>query len=475
MKKVRVLILGAGPAGLAAAFRLSYREDVSVTVLEKNRDLGGLASGLQIAGIPVDYGSHRLHTACPETILEDFRKLLGKDLLCRPRHGRVRLRNRWICFPLKIPDFLLKLPLDFSLGFIRDLAMGLFKPNTPSNGLDSFSQVLTESLGATICNNFYFPYAKKLWGLDPYELSSMQARKRVAAKSIKKLLEKVVGPLSFKKRTLQNSFFYPAGGFGVLCEKIAHAARENGVRIITGAQLTSIDLEKTRIASIIYKEGAQQMIERPDYLFSTIPIPTLLRMVVPQPDQEIIEASAELHYRPIIFIYLVLGCSRFTEFDAHYFPEEGIKISRLSEPKNYRRANQPLNRTVICAELPCNETDPEWFMTDMALGNLISDCLKKTGLDVKPYLEHVETRRKRHAYPIYRRGYEFHLARTENWCMQLKNLVIFGRQGLFMHDNVHHAFAMGYAAADCIKQNGVFNREKWRHNRRVFDSFVVVD
>ena len=112
----RIVILGAGPAGLGAAYRLARRPDTAVTVVERSATVGGNAGSFELAGQPVDYGSHRLHPTCDPEVLGDIRVLLGKDLVDRPRHGRIRLRGRWIHFPLKPVDLALRLPPGFALG-----------------------------------------------------------------------------------------------------------------------------------------------------------------------------------------------------------------------------------------------------------------------------------------------------------------------------------------------------------------------
>src|SRR3954447_4720296 len=115
-----VVILGAGPAGLGAAFKLARRNSFDVTVLERNQQVGGNAGSFDVAGLRVDFGSHRLHPSCEPEILADIRSMLGPGLLDRPRHGRIRLRERWVHFPLKPQDLLLHLPPSFMTSVLGD-------------------------------------------------------------------------------------------------------------------------------------------------------------------------------------------------------------------------------------------------------------------------------------------------------------------------------------------------------------------
>src|SRR5262245_34178534 len=154
------VVLGAGPAGLAAAFKLARRGWTNVTVFERGRAVGGNAGSFVIDGIPVDFGSHRLHPVCPPAVMADIRELLGDDLLDRPRHGRIRLRGRWVHFPLKPVDLVTKLPPSFMAGVVVDAVR---KPFIGDAAAPSFASILERGLGRTICRDFYFPYAHKIW------------------------------------------------------------------------------------------------------------------------------------------------------------------------------------------------------------------------------------------------------------------------------------------------------------------------
>jgi protoporphyrinogen oxidase len=167
-----VVILGGGPAGVGGAYALRRGGRANVTLIEQNDRPGGNSGSFEIAGQRVDFGSHRLHPACEADVMADIRSLLGDDLLTRPRHGRIHLRKRWIHFPLKPIDLLVHLDRAFAAGTLRDM---LFKSKAPANGEESFASVLRANLGPTICDEFYFPYARKIWGREPGELSAIQA------------------------------------------------------------------------------------------------------------------------------------------------------------------------------------------------------------------------------------------------------------------------------------------------------------
>jgi protoporphyrinogen oxidase len=165
---------------------------------------------------------------------------------------------------------------------------------------------------------------------------------------------------------------------------------------------------------------------------------------------------------------------RFTEYDAHYFPGADVSITRLSEPKNYSGTAEPAGRTTLCAELPCSPDDAVWSAADDELGRRVTDDLRRSGLPVHAGPSSVHVRRLRHAYPIYTRGYAAPFEALDAWAASLPRLLSFGRQGLFAHDNTHHALAMAYAAVDCLEPSG-FDAVKWARYRTEFEKHVVVD
>ena len=475
MDQPHIVILGAGPAGLGAAFQLRRRVLARVSVLEQNSHVGGNAGSFDLAEMRVDYGSHRLHPACDPEILRDIRTLLGDDLLDRPRHGRIRLCGRWIHFPLKPMDLVLGLPPSFSAGVAADLARKVFGNGNGHGDRETFASVLEKGLGRTICDNFYFPYVQKIWGLKPDELAVTLAQRRISANSLSKMTRKIFTALLGAKNGSRGRFYYPRHGYGQISEAYDRGAREAGAEIHLSSRVQSIEVENGTI-KVEYRDpdGRTRSLDA-DRVWSTIPITILAKCLKPAVPDEILGAAEGIQYRAMILIYLVLAQEQFSEFDAHYFPEASIPISRLSEPKNYSDGQGPKHFTVLCAELPCSPEGPEWQKTDVELGRLVCDSLGAAGIPVRAQIKEIATRRVRQAYPIYAKGYEAYFNPLDQWLNPIDRLLTFGRQGLFAHDNTHHALYMAYAAVDCLDGNGHFDRERWQSFRGIFDGHVVED
>jgi len=465
-------VLGAGPAGLGAALQLAKRKAFEVVVLERGAAVGGNAGSFALDGVPVDFGSHRLHPACSPRILSDIRTMLGPDLLSRPRHGRIRLRGRWLHFPLKPLDLIASLPPTFAAGVARDSVAKLVRPAATAD--ESFATVLERGLGRTICRDFYFPYAAKIWGVAPSELDAEQARRRVRAGSIGRLLRKVVGAVPGMKPAGHGVFYYPRGGFGQISHAYEKAAIHEGARLLLNTRVEAIELDGNRVVAVRAADATGARTYEARHVLSTIPVPALVRLVRPHAPPEVVGDAQALHYRAMLLVYLVLDADRFTEYDAHYFPEPEITITRLSEPKNYG-LTACRGTTVLCAEWPCSQHDTVWNEPDGALGDRVLRALEIAGLPVRCRVRSVHVRRLPQAYPIYNRNYRRQFDRIDDWFTRVEGLLTFGRQGLFAHDNTHHTLAMAYAADDCLASDGRFDAERWRAHRQAFAAHVVED
>jgi protoporphyrinogen oxidase len=211
-----------------------------------------------------------------------------------------------------------------------------------------------------------------------------------------------------------------------------------------------------------------------DHVWSTIPITVAARLMDPAPPPAVLDASRGIAYRAMLLVYLELGQDRFSEYDAHYFPGADVRITRLSEPKNYAARTEPAGRTVLCAELPCDVGDESWEAPDARLAALVAEDLRVSGLPLGSDPVAVRVERLPQAYPIYRSGYEDPFGVLDAWAGGLSGFLSFGRQGLFAHDNTHHALAMAYGAVSCFGDGGL-RHEEWARLREVFATHVVED
>ncbi len=492
-----VIVLGAGPAGLATALEVAER-GFSVALIERESVTGGMAGSFEVAGTRVDFGSHRLHPVTPASVLARLTGLLGDDLQTRRRRGRLRLGDRWVAFPLKPADLARSMPKAWLLGVVRDTVLSPLRTRSKTQPT-SYADSLRRSLGPTAYDTLYAPYAEKLWGLPGERIDPEQARVRVSADTVPKVAARVarssitrlahstIPRMQRGAAPRGSTFLYPRRGFGQIVESLERAAREAGVQIITGTTVASaipptltpgpdthIDTDTGRgsLVSIQSKDGTRW--QAPTVL-STLPIPLLARLTDPPPPSSVAEDAKALRFRAMVLVYLRHDGAQWSDFDAHYLPGAGTPITRISEPSNYRDStDDPKDHTVICVEMPCEVGDDLWRATDAELSAIAHRAVSDFDL---PTLRcsGVESRRLRSVYPVYEHGFAPRLARLEDWADGILGVTTLGRSGLFAHDNTHHALIMAAAVADCLDTNGRLDDAQWREARASFRAHVVED
>ena len=318
-----------------------------------------------------------------------------------------------------------------------------------------------------MAREFYAPYARKLYGVEAGQLDRELASRRVSATGAGEVLRRVMRAT----RPQGRSFLYPRRGYGQLSEALADVATEAGVDLRLGTRV--LGLKPADGAVSVYLDGGVLDVNA---VLTTMPVPALAAAVDPPPPAAVTEALDRCRTRAVVLAYLVIGCDRFTPFDAHYFPGPETVVSRLSEPKNYRDGDDPPGRTVLCAEIPCWPGDELWQCSEDQLGELVASDMERAGLEMAE-LEGIEVRRLPAVYPVYETSSIDARATVEEWLRSLvaARIVSLGRQGLGVLDNLHHVLAMGEAAAVALRPDGAVDPVAWHESLDGFAAHVVED
>jgi protoporphyrinogen oxidase len=445
---VDLLVLGAGTAGLAAAARAA-RRGRRVLVLDHAEHVGGLAASFDLAGIQVDYGSHRLPARLAPDVLADLENLLGPDLQTRRRTSRVRVADRWVPLERSASDLRRLLPHPMVTSMAWDT--GRF-PLRRRGGAD-FQAAIRARVGRRIYDAVNEPYARKIWDQPGTRLDAAAAGRIVSSD--------ITWRSGRRYRAAGSEFRYPRRGFGQIATALADAATEAGAVIRLG---TEIDAIEPAFGSVTVRtlDGAS-LTGR--HAFSTLPLPRLARATRPGPPLGAIETATRLRFRAMVLVFLVHEGGRWTPHDCHHLPGDDTPVLRISEPANYRdNADDPTGHTVLCAELPCAVGDAIWNASNVEHAELVEEAAARTDLpDIA--VTQVQVHRSATYYPTYTLGYDRDLHGLDSWLRGIPSVTSFGRFGLFFHDNTHHALLLAREAVNAFGSEGAFDHLQWERGR----------
>ncbi len=434
---VETLVVGGGISGLYAALLLA-RRGRRVRVIERGPHLGGLAGAEEFRGIPCDLGSHRIHPAALEKPL--FRELNARTpLLRRPRRGVLLLGDRRVPYPptaLALARAIgLPATLSTAASFLgragRRRAFADWESDRTATQIDQgFERFVRDRVGESAYQAFYRPYAEKVWGLDPVELSQTIAKKRVSATRPWALVASAAGRAA---RWIagdhepgddepSSSFVYPErGAASIITWLEGELAR------------ASVPIERRRP----FEPGDR---DRGPVLFAGD-----LRDLVP----------TSLEHRGLYLVYLALPVDRVSDAETYYSPDPRHWFGRVAEIQNYSPALRTPGETILCVEIP----EGAWGRRrDFSRGELHAALLAQlTWAGIIPRgVRPIEARQRflPSVYPLYRRGWIDEWRATMARVATMGNVVPIGRQALFLHVNLDHCADIAEAAVDHVLAGG---------------------
>ncbi|GAB4244531.1 MAG: FAD-dependent oxidoreductase [Acidobacteriota bacterium] len=422
-----IVILGGGPAGLAAAY-YAHREGLPVLLIEKEDEAGGLCRTFEFQGHRYDSGAHRLHDRDPE-ISRDLRALLGDRLHVVDRPSKIRLGRHFLDFP-PTPASLLRSDQVFRLSKI---AWELLQGRVRRKRVVSFADLAVQRFGKTLASSFLLNYTSKVWGLPAEELSPAVATRRLSGMSLRTLLTDLFTGGKGANH-LDGRFLYPEGGYGEITRALFHSLPPGSTRL--GAEVTGLDLAAGRITGVRIGDGRRLAVS--SWVISTLPVTALVRQLGPEAvGEDAWRAAAALRFRDVRLIFLRLRLPRLSEYASIYIPDLRYRVSRVFEPKNRCESMAPSHETGVGVEVPCFPDDEVGRVPDADLADRVVDELSEVGLlrreDVIAWRHH----RLANAYPVYALDFEDQLAAVLAGLARVDNLKLVGRNGVFRYGHLH--------------------------------------
>ncbi len=442
-----VIVMGGGPAGLAASHRLS-QNNVAVKVIEKDGQVGGLARTIVDGEFRFDIGGHRWFTKNDE--LNQFLvDLMADELVLVNRISRIFFNDSYIEYPLRLTDVMNRVNPLTGTKAVGDFLLAKARNKFKTQPSLSMEDAYIDQFGRTLYEMFFKRYSEKVWGDDCSNLSGDWVSQRTKGLSLLTAIKDAVVHKDGKVESLIERFMYPALGFGRISERMAESVETTKhSRLELGAYIVAVQHQNGRIKSVTWQRDGHTFVEEADQFISSIPMTELLRILQPAPPAHLLEAAQELNYRDIITVNLMFNRQQISLDTWVYVHEPDIKFARFHEPRNWSPAMAPDGKTSVVLEYFCNQGDDIWSMSDADLCELSLHYMS----DVLHFVERNESLggfavRCRDAYPTYTLGYKARVEAIKTYLKSFSNLQIVGRGGTFRYNNSDHSIETGLKAA----------------------------
>jgi protoporphyrinogen oxidase len=448
-----VVIIGAGPAGLTAAYVLSKAGAQSI-VLEKDQVVGGLARTVNYKGYYFDIGGHRFFTKV-EAVEKIWKEVLAENLLRRNRLSRIYYNNKFFYYPLRPLNALLGLGVWNSiLIFFSYLASRLF----PSKEEETFEQWVSNRFGKRLFRIFFKTYTEKVWGIPCKDISAEWATQRIKGLSLIAALKNAIiknqsGQKDKRKviKTLIDEFEYPKFGPGMMWQTMVEIIRRNNSQVWLGKEVEGIRWSGNRVEALEVKRNGQiELLYGKDFI-SSMPIREALQKFKPQVPKEVLDAANDLKYRDFLTVALIIRKPMLFPDTWIYIHDPEVKVGRIQNFKNWSPFMVPdPNKTCLGLEYFCFEGDSLWSMPDDELIELGKRELETLGLGNKDDVEDGMVVRMPKAYPIYDSTYRKSLEVVRQFLKQFENLHLVGRNGMHKYNNQDHSMLTAILSAENI-------------------------
>lgn len=440
-----VAIIGAGPAGLTAAYLLCKKR-VPVTVLEADPVyVGGIARTVRYKGFHFDIGGHRFFSKSRK--VEDlWTEILPNDMLERPRSSRIYYRGQFFAYPLRAGEALLKLGLlEATRCVLSYLQARLFPVARPV----SFEDWVTNRFGKRLFNIFFKTYTEKVWGMSCKEISADWAAQRIKGLSLHTAILNALLPRRKPSnrehviKSLIDTFRYPRLGPGMMWEACAARVKALGGDVQMGRRVVGCSYDAATELWTVTHEGAagDRRATRAQHVISSAPLRELAHSLEPRLSDQALGAAHSLKYRDFLTVVTIQKDRGLVPDNWIYIHDPGVKVGRVQNFKSWSPDMVP-DPSLCCFGLEyfCLEGDGLWTATDEELIQLAQTELVKIGLaKAGDVLDSCVVRQKK-AYPVYDDQYVHHVETIRRELeRRFPTLHLVGRNGMHKYNNQDHA------------------------------------
>jgi protoporphyrinogen oxidase len=444
-----VVVVGAGPAGLTAAYLLA-KDGARVTVLEADDVVGGIARTVEYRGYRFDIGGHRFFTKIPP-VEALWRELLGDELIKVSRLSRIHYRGRYFDYPLKAANALRGLGLINTFLVLASYARARL---WPSDVEENFEQWVSNRFGRRLYEIFFKTYTEKVWGIPCTEIRAEWAAQRIQGLSLAKA---IFSSTALHRRangikSLIHEFDYPRLGPGQMWERARDRVNELGGEVRMRHYVVGLERRDGRVVAARVRTPDGGVRIEGEHFITTMPLRDLIHTCIPEAPPEIRRAGDGLSYRDLLVVALILHQGHLFPDNWIYVHTPGVRVGRIQNVKNWSRAMVP-DPAASCVNMEyfCSEGDDLWTRRDEDLIALARRELAELALADPSVVVDGTVVRMPKAYPVYDSTYRARLNVVRSWLDAIPNLHTIGRNGMHKYNNQDHSMLTAMLALENMR------------------------
>jgi len=456
-----IVVLGAGPAGLACAYQLLVEDPKArVVVLDRAKVPGGAGASFTWKGHTLDYGPHAFHTRgdSPERLVRSLFDDNPSDLITGTKRVRVFLTGRFFKYPLKVKEALLKFNPLLTMKIMVEFLMTTIIHQIVSIPVESFEDWGRKRFGSTLYRLSFGNYTKKVWKTDPNRISKRFASEKIQGFSFINLIKKLLRVGGQVTEPYYQTWIYPKNGSGVMFNKLANRIEQMGGKIILGAQVNELEFDGHNVSKIRYRVNCQDCAVSPDLVVNALSLPVFIRLFGDRAPFSIRQHASKLRYISLVLVYVEFSTERIGEDNWFYLLDDDFVSNRVTEQKNTSSFTMEPGKTVLSFELTCRIGDELWGKSDADIYQIVlADCqripLIAKNMDV---ITDYTVRRAPDVYECYYKNFDVHAESVLDYVQEdVHNAVTIGRRGLFLQGDMHQSVEMGLSMGTSLSKSMV--------------------
>jgi len=453
------IIIGAGPAGLTAAYQLVKR-NIRPIVIEKSNQVGGLARTEDYKGYRFDIGGHRFFTHLQE-VEQLWEEVLGEEFIKVARLSRIYYQGRYFNYPLNIFNTLSNLGIVESLLILLSYFKAKLWPHPEEK---TFEHWVINRFGQRLYQKFFKTYTEKVWGILCTTIQADWAAQRIKGLSLKTVVSNALFSNNHNRaKTLIHEFHYPVLGPGIMWQRFQELIEGQGGVTHLNSEVVRFKLKGNRIQEVSLIQGEKTIGIPGENFFSSIPLTELIFRLDPPAPNEVLVAAHHLTYRSFVLVGLIINRGDLFPDQWIYVHSPEVKVGRIQNFRNWSPKMVPdPKKTSLGMEYFCTEGDEIWRMPDTELLELAKRELVHLGMAEAAEVEDGVVYRQPKAYPVYNNDYQQHLQVIQRFLLTIENLQTIGRNGLYRYNNQDHSMFTGMLAVENILGA---NHDLWELNK----------